>query len=402
MAEHARLAPSSAYVWLRCLGAPNMAANFPDESSFDAAQGNFFHDIAEIVALDDEFEPKDFIGTRKTVEKWEFVFTEEMARHMEPGMMRIREDAAGNDLYIETRVNLERWLGPGQFGTADVGVIFRRERKIKVKDWKYGREPVEPDENEQLMLYALGFWDAYGEAAFGGALDIEIELSIEQPRVDMEEIVWRTTSGELLKFGEYARERAAGTSAPDAPRTAGPTQCKYCPGAKNNACPEYHRYLLEIVNLDFDDLDAPPPAKMPNLSQITPERRSFILKSAAMFRSFLDALHADAYDDALKGRPTPGLKMVKGRRPHRKYFDGVEVEVEELLVMLEGDNAYEPRKLITPTQAEKVIGKKAYASMLEKFVDTGEPSRVLVDDDDPRPALPSALDDFDDLGASEE
>src|SRR5690606_14314581 len=95
---------------------------------------------------------------------------------------------------------------------------------------------------------------------------------------------------------------------------------------------------------------------------LTPEQRSFILLNRAMFTKWLDDLHAEAYDDAIKGRPVPNMKLVLGRSPARKWKD--EEKEKVILERRFGVEGAYTKKLLSPAQAEEKVGKKEFA---EKF-----------------------------------
>ena len=98
-------------------------------------------------------------------------------------------------------------------------------------------------------------------------------------------------------------------------------------------------------------------------------------------------------DDALKGRPTPGRKAVDGRSPARKYTDKEEAE-REITLILPDEEAY-TRKLISPTQLEKVVSEKTYRRLEKRLIDRGEPKPVMVPVGDRRPAKQTLLAELD-------
>ena len=122
-----------------------------------------------------------------------------------------------------------------------------------------------------------------------------------------------------------------------------------------------------------------------------------LLKMAPTIRQWLEGLHKTAYHDARVGNPVPDMKLVSGKRPARKYIETQEHKAEIVLKMELGDDAYLPRKLRSPTQAEKKLGKARYMEVLDRFVDAGAPQPILVPEEDRRPRLESAVDMFDDL-----
>ncbi|MBK3745792.1 DUF2800 domain-containing protein, partial [Paraburkholderia aspalathi] len=165
---------------------------------------------------------------------------------------------------------------------------------------------------------------------------------------------------------------------------------------KKNRCLEYQQFNLDMIIADFDELDDAEehgfPMRMPATSLITPKRRSFLVQHRPMINKFFDRLHAETMDDALKGNLTPGLKAVDGRSPPRKWKDKDTAEAR-LLSHLPEEEVFS-KKVISPTQAEKLLTETEYGRM-KRLVDHGEKKPVLVPADDARPAVRSVVDEFD-------
>jgi hypothetical protein len=258
--------------------------------------------------------------------------------------------------------------------------------------------PVFPHWNDQAILYALGFWNTIARELFAGLdpADVEIAIVIEQPRAPGGGGVWITSMAALLKEGKKIRADAEATRDENAERTAGPKQCQFCKAARAGTCPEYAAMQLDAFDLgleeldDYVDLDVPPP--MPKV--VTPERRSYILKFAPVFSRFVADLHAQAYDDARKGRLVPGMKLVPGRTPARKWKD--DEKEKAVLEVLFGDAAYN-RKLLSPTQVEERIGKKEFSARFKHHLRREEAKPILVPSTDRREPLASLQTVFDSL-----
>lgn len=397
--RHSELGPSKAHRYRRCHGSVNAERGLPDDSGIEAAQGQCFHEYADL-CLTFGLDPHVFIGKPFQHDKFGvLIFDQQMADNMIYGLDIVRDLAAEPDtiLCVETEVDLSRWLGEGEIGTSDCGVISVRRRKITIFDWKYGMIPVDPYWNDQAILYGLGFWAEIAEALFEGVdpKDIDVDIIIEQPRAPGGGGVWHTSMDVLLKEGRKIARDAEATKDPDAPRTPGPKQCQWCKAAKRGTCPEYLEMQMGVFNLKLEEIDdyaemgVPPP--MPKV--LTPERKSYILKFAPVFSKFLENVHAEVYDDAMKGRPTPDLKLVLGRTPARKWKDEEKAKIV-LEHRLGPDKAYS-KKLLSPAQVEEGLGKKVFKAAYGHHVKDEDPKPILVSITDRRDAIPDVGSRFD-------
>lgn len=385
---HSRLGPSGAHRWRRCAASLRASAGLPDTAGEEAHQGTAFHHFAAL-SLESGIEPHAFVGHRLRGEDGVHrPFTDEMASKALPGLDLLWAAAEGADLFVEQRVDLSRWLGPGQFGTADAAIVDVEQRKLTVFDWKWGAGvPVDPVWNDQAILYALGVWATFAEAAFDGA-DIAVDIIIEQPRAAGGGGVWSTTMEELLAEGENIRRDAEATHDPEAPFTPGLKQCQFCPAARHNVCRARTEWLLSLVT---DDLDEDPgavsledPIDLHDRRTLTPEQRSNIILNTKAITGWLTQLYEEALNDAAHGRPTPGLKRVRGRAGPRMWIDDAKAEI--LLVNRLGENAWQ-KKLLSPAQVEEEVGRKTYREKYAMHAHQTEPAPSLVPLSNPKPAL---------------
>lgn len=384
---HARLSPSSSARWLLCPGSVNFIEGLEDEAGEAADEGTILHSFMEDCLLKD-LNPIDLIGERREHNGYSYELDDEMADLMLDALDRI--DEIPGKLFVEKRLDLSRWL-PKQFGTSDIGIVGKK--RITVWDHKFGFNAVSPVENPQLMIYALGFWDNYARHISDAE---DFRLIIWQPRAPAGGGEWDVTLDELLDFGKRLKKAGEATRDPDAPRMPGLKQCEgcYCPGARKMLCPEYVDFNLSLLKDEFEDLDREAeyglPLRLPPLKNLSVERMVHLARHNPMVTKFFDRIHQHLMDQALKGLPTPGLKLVEGRSPPRKWKDPLEVEPE--LAQALGDDAF-THKIISPTQAEKLLPGKRYAR-LKVHVDHGEKKPSLVDEHDARPAYKTVVDEF--------
>jgi hypothetical protein len=398
---HSPRSPSGVADLLLCPGRVAAQVGLPDRTTFFAAQGTVFHEVVEI-CLRFDVEPVSFLGKTFQEEGYEIEIDEDAIRWMTPGIERVRELSEGKLLWIELRVDLSDVYGiPGEGGTLDIGIIDVEARTITIFDWKFGAGiPVEVADNVQLKVYGLGFWNQVAWMVLGNTDDVKVRLHIEQPRVlGGGAGEWWTTMDELLAWQvEVLQPGVHATLDPNAHRVAGEKQCRMCRARRTReGCYAYNELVADVLCLDLEDIDDgaandfPPP--LPHPSDLTTERRAYITLHADLVRKWLDVVHGLTLHDALHGKPTPGLKPIAGREGKRAYRKGEEDEAAKIILSELGDDKAYDKKLISPTQAEKVLSPEAY-SKLRKFVTRSSAKPALAPEHAKAERLTSLEDDF--------
>lgn len=397
---HSEIGPSNAHRWRRCAGSVEESRGLPDDAGEEAHQGTVFHQYAGDV-LEFGLDPFHLVGAKYPCEDGNTrEFTEEMAMGMLAGLdyVRAQENAPGAVMFVETKVDLGEWLGPGMFGTSDVIIVNVPKRKLIVFDWKWGYVEVDPDWNDQAMCYGLGAWSTVAREWFEGIdpATIEVEIVIEQPRVPQGGGVWRTTMSALLEEGKQIRKDADAVWEPGAPRVPGEKQCRYCPAAKHNTCKARAAMVFDMIGTSFDSLDEEfdlgVPLNLRDRSAFTMEQRSQLLIHKELVTKLIADLYAEAEEDARKGIKVPGMKRVLGRAGARVWRDpdkaAVVVEAEF------GDDAY-TKKLLTPAAVEGEVGKAKYRDKWARHVHQSPPAPTLVPETDKRDEIANVDDLFD-------
>lgn len=332
----------------------------------------------------------------------EMTFTQELADLAQPGLDWIASRRI-EFIEVEQWGDMTKILGPDpitgerQGGSLDLGwiEIDAWHITIVVWDWKFGQEPVEVKDNWQLQLYARSFVNRNSERIIDlmrryPDRTVIVRLAIEQPRVGGTSF-WDTTLEDLAEFADWIAERArdvqavyAGVAKADG-FNPGLKQCRWCAAREHGKCEAYDKFMLRTVTdklpVLIEDVShrASPPA-LPAF--LTPERRGWLLRHKRVIIEWLEQLHAQALDDGLKGLPTPGQKVIAGRRGARKWRDEAKARRYLALAEMTGEIAsmYAPSELLTPPAVETMLGKARYKEF-ESLVMQGDGKPVLVDED---------------------
>lgn len=379
--KHSLLSPSGAYQWMACTPSAMLARQFPDTGSPAAAEGTLAHELAELkvrnYAHTVEFGKRKLTTAIKKLKENE-LWDDEMMRYTDDYLDYIKaitlKFPASPHVDIERRVSLDRYIphlpDEGEAsGSADC--ILVGNGIIHVIDFKYGKSPdgrVSAEWNPQMLLYALGAYEAYRVL-----YRIEtVRMSIVQPRLPDGLSEWECSLDELLQFGEYVKERAALAIKGEGEFKPAPKTCRYC--RARGECRARAEKNVELAFLTGTD---------PALISDT-EMGDYLRKGRDVARWLSDIQEA-ALKKCLAGKMVPGWKAVEGRSTR------VWTDVDEAFGILESRGVPQEilweRRPLTIAQAEKVLGKKEFAEKAEGCVVKKPGSPALVEESDKRPAI---------------
>lgn len=377
--SHALFSPSSAHRWLTCPGSVQLEQQFPDNTSPSAEEGTLAHELAEI-KLRNYFFTKEY-GKRKLnadIKKLKEnpLWDDEMLDHTDTYVDYIKSLALSFDaspsVVIESRVRFDQWIPEGS-GTADC--ILITGNTLCVIDFKYGKSPngkVEAEKNPQLMLYALGAYEAYRMF-----YPIElIHLSVVQPRLSTEVQTWGCTVEELLTFANTAKEKAEEALGDNAAFNPGEVTCRYCRArARCRARADYN------VRMAFRVEKKPP--------LITNQEIGRYLQQGEDVAKWLSDLKDYALNQCLDGKTVPGWKAVEGRGS-RDWAD-----MDKAFAVLQDNGVEEAllweRKPVSLAQIEKLVGKKDFALQVGDLVVKKPGKPTLVQESDKREAITNRM-----------
>lgn len=340
----------------------------PAKESPYAAEGTCAHELAEAALIQDK-PCTDFIG--QEFEGWEV--TEEMAEYVQIYVDYVREAAEGpnKDVLIEERFDLSH-IREDMFGSNDA-CILEQFGTLEVIDLKYGKGiPVSPEENKQLMYYALG--------AISGGDFAEVKLTIIQPRVEDPIKSWTTTVDRLNKFADELGLAVDATKKSDAEIVTG-THCRFCKAKA--ICSGKLEQARDIAKLDFGKASPVQKGSLPAPALMDEQTLKKVLDHTRDIQDWLEAVNAYAKARLENGDNVEGYKLVEGRS-----FRKVESETE--LHIAFGDDIYN-KKLKTLKDLRKICGND-----LDQFLTKPKGKPTMVPEHDKRPAIEtsSAINDF--------
>ena len=359
MGTHALLSPSAAHRWMNCPPSACLEREFPSSSSEVAAEGTAAHALCEhklrkLLKLRSKRPHSDFED-------------DEMDRCSDDYVSFVQEqmgEIPSPMVLVEQRLDLTRYV-PEAFGTADC-IIVGGDR-LHIVDFKYGMGVlVEAEHNPQMMLYALGALEL-----LDGIYDIQkISVSIFQPRRE-NVCTWSLPKEELLR---WARDDLV-----EKARLAYAGEGEYCAGEWCTFCRASVRCRAraeEKLRLAKEEFKYPP--------LITDEEIEDVLGEIPELIKRANAILAYATDAAVNhGKEWTGFKIVEGRSVRRyKDEDAVAREAESA-----GYTDIFDRKLISLTQMEKLMGKKAFTDILGGLIEKPPGKPTLVPLSDKRPAI---------------
>ena len=230
---------------------------------------------------------------------------------------------------------------------------------------------VSAEDNPQMKLYALGALEL-----FDCLYDIsKVQMTIFQPRLSNVS-VFVMDKADLLNWANDELTAKAELAFEGKGELCCGEWCKFCK-AKSN-CKERARVNMEMAQYEFR-----------KSSLLTDEEVVDILSKVDELTAWASDVKNFALEQAVRGKQWPGWKVVEGRS-NRKYTDeGAVAQV----VKNAGYNPYD-EKIMGITNMTKMLGKEKFNELLGDFVERPQGKPTLVTEDDKRPEMNTAKEDF--------
>lgn len=418
---HARLSPSDSKRWTTCTASiAYQEANshrVPKETdSAYSREGTAAHDHAANILLG-----------LCTIEDIPASFREPVNAYVQHCLSLKPEGVS-----YEVEVSVPLYYQPEQSGTCDFAIVS--DSRVIVRDLKYGAGVlVTSEENTQLGIYGFALVKLL-EDVYDFGPDTIIDFAVFQPRhrEGADQPTWTTTLAELTEFcnaieykaiqartgADRVREKLpcgerditpeeileAAPMVKFSPEEGDEGTCRWC---KCKAfCPSRLTAMMEDMDTTIDVLAELPdltkdekklPAKERierKIGNISDDELVRLFAARKNLETFLEDVTEYLSNMAASGQAIAGTKLVTGREGNRAWAD--EEAADKFLAgqKVTADERY-TKKLVSPTQAEKLLGKDLTTRAKNRFdelVTRSDGKPVLALESDKRPAVSALVD----------
>ena len=375
MPKHAYLSASASHRWLACPPSAKLCANIPDQASEYAQQGTDCHELCAYLV--EKALGREVIDPTENLTYYDAEMqncAEEYRNYVLEQIEAAKEFCKDPQVMIEQRLDFSRWVENG-FGTGDCVIVA--DEVLQIIDYKHGLGVLvsagddEHGGNSQMMCYALGALEVFGDI-----YDInQIKMTIFQPR--RENISTYTISKDnLLKWANEVLAPTAQLAYVGKGEFNAGDHCTFC--KVKATCRKRAEYNLELAKYDFE---------MP--ATLDDTEIAAILEKVDEMISWGNDIKDYALQQAQSGVHFEGWKIVKGRS-NRKYTD------ENAVADTVKDAGFDPyeKKLLGVTAMSTLLGKKKFEELLGGLIYKPPGKPALVPESDKRPAMNTAIEDF--------
>lgn len=377
---HAVYSASGSERWLNCPGSIKLAEKAPPEIESEyAKEGTRAHACLEFL-LNNRNSLKAALGAARKF------FDTDMIQHAMDAMQWVLERQAAlpeSILQAEQKVDSSAFTMAGQFGTLDVAII-QEWGTLVIIDYKYGAGiAVDPEENSQLIYYALAVAQQFSFAF------LKVELTVIQPRAHHESgNTIRTavmTMSELKRWRQRFKDGVKRTKDPVAAYQAG-KWCRFCRAAP--LCPEIKDSAMRRAQVVFSDTVGIESVPEPTMIQIP--NLGTILEACDRLEDWIARVREHAHHVMTKGEAVAGFKLVQ-KRAQRKWKDEDAAAADAKKTF--GTSAFSKPELLSPAQLEKKVTNPALKIenwVAERTTAISSGTTIALESDK-RPAVTSAV-----------
>ncbi|HDK5681198.1 TPA: DUF2800 domain-containing protein [Staphylococcus pseudintermedius] len=374
---HAKLSASGAKQWLNCPPSIKASEGISDRTSTFAKEGTFAHELSELYFSHKYGELTEFEFNKafSNYQRNEY-YSEELREYVEQYVDMVEErvnEAKARDKEVitmfETRLDLGKYV-PESFGTGDV--IIYAGGVLEIIDLKFGKGvEVSAINNPQLRLYGLGAYELLNVLE-----DVHtVKMTIVQPRLDnfsTEEM----NAEELVDWGtNYVKPRAELAFKGEGEFKAG-EHCMFC--KIKHSCRARSEFMQDVPNT---------PAHLLNDDEIAE-----LLYKVPAIKKWAEEVESYALGQMLEhGKSYAGWKLVEGRS-RRVITDTQAVQDRLVKEGYKVENITET-KLLSITNLEKLVGKKAFNELAGNYIDKPPGKVTLAKDTDKRKAIIQSVED---------
>lgn len=343
MTAHSPLGASGAERWMNCPGSVTLLKELDLGQSDEAdwtKEGTAGHEAAAH-CLNNGLDSWEIVGH----EFHETVIDAEMATAVQVYLDECRQFMGdGWTVFVEYAISSP--VHPDYYGTLDYGALPPDwQMGLVIRDLKMGKGVVvEIEHNPQLMYYAFGLIDGL-ERSEGVVLDddLPVDIGIVQPRVEWREPIrtWQTTVGEIKAWVNSELVPAMLATEFDDRLTPG-DWCRFCPA----------KLVCPLLTALFKAAAVANPKHIPNLNDQT---LGLNWQLVAAVKHYTNALEKEALARAQRGHQIEGAKLV-WQQSWRVWSSA---ESQQVVIERYGEQAFEPKKLKSPAEIDKLPGGKA-------------------------------------------
>ena len=373
--SHSILSPSGSARWLRCVGSLFLSRGVVEPDKEHSASGTCSHWLLEW-ALKTGGDLDTWLGKELEFDTFKFKIDEERLERVRSCVNVINREPG--ELLTEHRLDTTPVLGvPDQIGHSDIIKLYPEGGVVKdgvllkgvlsVEDFKDGYLLVNAKDNTQGLIYLCA---AMLEFELIGDFNA-FRFCIHQPKLNHYD-EWTYTRAELEAFMQLVRPVAAVAYGiyhetiqfdPEKHLNAGEEQCTYCP--VRGRCVARAKRVMSMFE---------PLVKRHELDD---KSLGVVYAQLDEIESAITDFRAEALRRAKIGVILEGQKLIYGNKGKRVWVD--KAQAEALLSMLAPpEKIYEPREIVSPTQAQKILKAEYKAIEEQGLVTQSEPQLRLV------------------------